>query len=58
MAIFSWLTDRWWKLRFYDIYDLKAWTRFWTETMVGMAVFVTLAYGVGRLAKNIVHFTT
>lgn len=55
MGIFSWLTDRYWKIRFYDIYSLKDWGRFWVETLAGLGVFVLVAFLLGRLVLQARH---
>lgn len=57
MGLFGWLTDHYWKIRFYDIYSAGDWAKFWTETLVGMAVFITIAYFTGRLIKRISEFS-
>ena len=52
MAIFSWLTDRYWQLRFYDIYGYKDWARFWIETLAGLGAFVVVAFFIGRFVRH------
>jgi hypothetical protein len=53
MALVGWITDRYWKLRFYDIDSQRDWFRFWLETLFGLACFVTVAYFLGRLIERI-----
>lgn len=54
LAAFSWLTDHYWPLRFYDIYGAKDWARFWIETLIGLSCFTVMAFFVGRLVGALV----
>jgi hypothetical protein len=53
LTLVGWLTDHYWALRFYDVYDLRKWTRFWLETLFGIACFVFAAYAAGRIVRQI-----
>jgi biotin transporter BioY len=55
MAVFSWLTDRHWKIRFYDIYSPRDWLKFWLETLFGMVCFIFAAFVAGRLLRRIIE---
>ena len=52
LGIVGWLTDRYWKIRFYDIYSPKDWVRFWLETLVGLFVFMFSAFVVGHILRR------
>ena len=52
MAIISWLTDRYWKIRFYDIYGIGDWIKFWLETLFGLTCFVFAAFVAGHLMRD------
>ena len=52
MAVFGWLTDRWWKIRFYDVYSFRDWARFWLQTLFGITCFVVAAFIIGRFVGH------
>lgn len=57
LGVVGWLTDRYWKIRFYDIYSPKDWARFWLETLVGLFVFMFAAFVAGHiLRRSAVYF--
>lgn len=59
LGVVGWLTDRYWKIRFYDIYGIGDWMKFWTETLIGLFLFIFAAFVAGhllRLAAEYVEF--
>jgi len=56
MAVVGWLTDQHWKIRFYDIYDIRMWAKFWFETLFGLICLMFAAYVAGRIAGRIATF--
>ena len=56
LGLVGWLTDRFWKVRFYDIYSPRDWLKFWVETLFGLVCFVFAAYVAGQIARRITSF--
>ena len=56
LGVVGWLTDRFWKVRFYDIYSLRDWLKFWLETLFGLVCFALIAYVAGRIARHLASF--
>jgi hypothetical protein len=52
MAIAGWLTDQYWKIRFYDIYGIGDWVKFWLETLFGLTCFMIAAFFAGHLLRH------
>ena len=56
LGVVGWLTDSYWKIRFYDIYSMRMWARFWSETLFGLICLMFAAYVVGRIARAIATY--
>lgn len=56
LGLVGWLTDHYWRLRFYDMYSARDWARFWSETLVGLICFVFAAYVAGRIVRVLVQY--
>jgi hypothetical protein len=56
LGVVGWLTDRHWKIRFYDIYNVRDWTKFWAETLFGLAMIVFAAYVAGQMAGRLAEY--
>jgi len=53
LGIVGWLTDRYWKVRFYDIYNLRGWTKFWLETLLALVCLTAGAFVLGRVLREV-----
>ena len=56
LGVIGWLTDRYWKIRFYDIYSPRDWLKFWLETLLGLIFFVFAAYVTGQILRRLGQF--
>ncbi len=56
LGLVGWLTDRFWKVRFYDIYSPRDWLKFWVETLLGLVCFVFVAYVAGQVIRRLTTF--
>ncbi len=56
LGLVGWLTDPHWKIRFYDIYNIRMWARFWPETLFGLICLMFAAYVAGRIVYGIADF--
>lgn len=52
LGVVGWLTDRYWKIRFYDIYSAGDWVKFWTETLIGLFLFMFAAFVAGHILRH------
>lgn len=56
LALVGWLTDHYWRLRFYDIYSVRDWAKFWGETLIGLICFAFAAYVAGRILRLLAQY--